>query len=105
MKDRQLADVVRVDSYLTVLIRTSKTPGIQYLVVSAADVVFEYANGWAVIDRQAPIDLETTLMAYSMSKTITAVAVLQLVEAGSVRLDDPVERYVDSLPYEHTVTL
>ena len=44
-------------------------------------------------------------MAYSMSKTITAVAVLQLVEAGKVGLDDPVERYVDSFPYGASVTV
>jgi hypothetical protein len=36
------------------------------------------------------------MMAYLMSKTITAAAVLQLVEAGKVALDSPVVRYVDS---------
>jgi hypothetical protein len=45
------------------------------------------------------------MMAYSMSKTITATAVLQLVEAGKVGLDDPLERYVDSLPYGSSVTV
>ena len=40
-----------------------------------------------------------------MSKTITAVGVMQLVEAGRVGLDDPVERYVDSLPYGSSVTV
>ena len=45
------------------------------------------------------------MMAYSMSKTITAVAVLQLVEIGRVGLDDPAERYIDSLPYGSSVTV
>jgi D-alanyl-D-alanine carboxypeptidase len=45
------------------------------------------------------------MMAYSMSKTITAVAALQLVEAGRVGLDDPVERYVDSFSYGASVTV
>jgi D-alanyl-D-alanine carboxypeptidase len=45
-------------------------------------------------------------MAYSMSKTITAVAVLQLVESGRIGLDDPVERYLGSLqPYGPAVTI
>lgn len=96
---------IDVGSLLVGLTQPSKTPGIQYVAVSATDVLFEYAGGWADIRRQVPVDAATTLMAYSMSKTITAVAVLQLVEAGTIRLDDPVERYVDSLPYGSKVTI
>jgi CubicO group peptidase (beta-lactamase class C family) len=90
---------------LHALISASKTPGIQYVVVNATDVVFEYAGGWADVRRQTPVDAATTMMAYSMSKTITAVAALQLVEAGKVGLDDPVARYVDSFPYGASVTV
>ena len=90
---------------LNALTTVSKTPGIHYLVVNATGVVFEYAGGWADIRRQVPVDAATTMMAYSMSKTITAVAALQLVEAENVGLDDSVERYVDSWPYGASVTV
>ena len=90
MDERQPAGVSRVESHLTALTRASRTPGIQYVVVSANGVLFEYAGGWADIRRQLPVSGGTTLMAYSMSKTVTAAAVLQLVEAGNVGLDDPV---------------
>jgi D-alanyl-D-alanine carboxypeptidase len=105
MDDQQMTGAARAESYLTALAKASKTPGMQYVVVNATDVVFEYAGGWADIHRQAPLDAATTMMAYSMSKTITAVAVLQLVEAGQVGLDDPVERYVNSFPYGPSVTV
>src|SRR5215208_2630163 len=105
MDERQPAGAARAASYLNALTSASKTPGIQYVVVNATDVVFEYAGGWADIRRQVPVDAATTMMAYSMSKTITAVAALQLVEAGKVELDDPVERYVDFLPYGGSVTV
>ena len=105
LDERQPADAARVEPYLTALTRASRTPGIQYLVVNSTDVVFEYAGGWANIRRQVPVEAATTMMAYSMSKTITAVTALQLVEAGRVGLDDPVERYVDSLPYGSSVTI
>lgn len=105
MDERQPAAAARAASYLNAITRASKTPGIQYVVVNATDVVFEYAGGWADIRRHAPVDAATTMMAYSMSKTITAVAALQLVEAGKVGLDDPVERYVDSLLYGGSVTV
>jgi D-alanyl-D-alanine carboxypeptidase len=105
MDERQPAGAARASSYMNALTSASKTPGIQYVVVSATDVVFEYAGGWADIRRHVPVDAATTMMAYSMSKTLTAVAALQLVEAGKLGLDDPVERYVDSLPYGGSVTV
>jgi CubicO group peptidase (beta-lactamase class C family) len=95
----------RAASYLDALTRASKTPGSQYVVVNANRVVFEYTGGWADIRRQVPVDAATTMMAYSMSKTITAVAALQLVEAGKVGLDDSVGGYVDSWPYGAGVTI
>ena len=70
MDERQPAGAARASSYLNALTSASKTPGIQYVVVSATDVVFEYAGGWADIRRHVPVDAATTMMAYSMSKTI-----------------------------------
>ena len=92
-------------SRLASLIETAKTPGIQYVAVNADGIMFAHAGGWADLRDRVSLDAETTLMAYSMSKTITAVATLQLVEAGRVRLDEPVERYVGALPYGPLVTV
>lgn len=47
----------------------------------------------------------TTMMAFSMSKTITAVAVLQLVDRGAVTLDEPVGRIIPWQPYGPEVTI
>jgi D-alanyl-D-alanine carboxypeptidase len=95
-----------VESFLTGLTATSAVPGIQYVVVSSAGVLFEHASGFADIRNRVPVDAATTMMAYSMSKTITAAAVLQLFEAGRVGLDEPVERYLGSLqPYGPVVTI
>jgi CubicO group peptidase (beta-lactamase class C family) len=96
----------RVESHLTGLTATGKVPGIQYVVVSSDGVLFEHASGWADIGRRAPIDSATTMMAYSMSKTITAAAVLQLVEARRIVLDESVEHYLGPLqPYGPAVTI
>ncbi len=42
----------------------------------------------------------TTLMAYSMTKTITAIAVLQLAESGSLSLDATAAEYLPEWPYD-----
>jgi CubicO group peptidase (beta-lactamase class C family) len=86
-------------------VAASKTPGIQYVVVDATRVVFEYEGGWADIRRRVPMDGGLSMMAYSMSKTITAVAVLLLVEAGKLGLDDALARYVEDSQYGPRVTV
>jgi len=48
---------------------------------------------------------DTTLNAYSLSKTITAAAVLQLIERGSIGFEDAVSRYVPWQPYGAEVTV
>jgi len=101
--DRGSAEPVR--SYLDALISNSKAPGIQYLALTASTVLCQYACGLADITGNVPMKPNTTLMAYSMSKTITAVAVLQLVEAHQVRLEDAIDRYVAGSPYGSSITI
>lgn len=105
MDDHQAVIATRVGPLLNALTSVTKTPGIQYVVVDATGILFEHAAGWAELGRRIPLDAGTTMMAYSMSKTITAAAALQLVEAGRVTLDEPVERYVESFPYGPKVTI
>jgi len=68
-------------------------------------MLFEYAGGWANIAEGRQMTPATTLMAYSMSKMITAAAVLRLAEEGALGLDDSVSDYVDSLPYPSDLTV
>src|SRR6266540_1915317 len=42
---------------------------------------------------------------YSMTKTLTAAATLQLVEKEQIRLDDPVKKYLPDIPYDKQVTI
>jgi len=102
-KNKQAGEDVR--TRLDELVADSRIPGIQYLVVSPNGVVFEYAGGSADIAEARAMTPATTLMAYSMSKTITAAAVLHLVDKGKLGLDDSVSRYVDSLPYGSGITV
>jgi len=64
-----------------------KTPGIQYLVLNSQGTVYEHDGGWADLRSRAPMTAGTTMMGYSMSKTITAAAVMRLVQDRKVELD------------------
>jgi len=90
---------------LHALIANGKTPGIQYVVVDSARTLFEYDGGWSDIGNRIPMRAETTLMAYSMSKTITAAVALELVQEQRLDLDGPLDRLVEGSPYGPAVTV
>jgi len=102
---RNLFSSESVRSKLETLVRNSKVPGIQYLVLDADGILFEYCGGWADIANQRPMTSSTTLMAYSMSKTITAVVVLQLVEAQKLKLEETIDRFFETQPYGTRITI
>jgi D-alanyl-D-alanine carboxypeptidase len=84
----------------------STTPGLQYVVMDAEETRFAYASGWADIANKTPMTLGTTMMAYSMTKTFTAAAVLQLMEQGKLNIDDEIDRYLPDVPYaNHHITI
>lgn len=94
-----------VQSTLDNAIRKGMTPGIQYLALDPEKILCRYEAGLADIRRHALMDSATTMMAYSMSKTITAASVLQVIEALEIRLDDSIDKYVRSNLYGRDVTI
>lgn len=82
----------------------SDGPGIQYVMVDKNKVIFEYSSGLADIKSRTPLRLNHTMAAFSMTKTITAIAVMQLVEKHIVELDDNVDRYIKH-PYGPDITI
>ena len=63
------------------------------VLIAAGDRVVLYGGPKAVNTEGRPVDMYTTYDIGSCSKTFTAVAVFQLIEAGLVSLDDPVAKY------------
>ena len=70
-------------------------PGISVAAGSVAKgLITEQAYGYANIAARTPMTPDTPLQIASVSKSITAAAVMQLVQNGSVSLDNPVSNYV-----------
>ena len=68
------------------------------LVAREGRPIFANAYGLADRERRIPNTLNTCFGIASMSKMFTGVAILQLVESGNVRLNDPLERYLPDYP-------
>ena len=68
-------------------------PGAAVLIMKGDDILFDKGYGIADIDTKVPIDGNTFFNIASVSKQFTAVAILQLAEAGKLSLEDPVSKY------------
>ena len=83
--------------YLQQLYRSS-TPAISVAVASKGRIVFSQGAGSVDLDNLVPATGTSVYNIGSVSKVITAVAILELVEQGKISLDDPIQKYVPSFP-------
>ena len=88
-----------VKAFLDRKIAANDFPGIQYSLLSRDRIIFDYAGGSADLAADKPMQSDTTMMANSMTKTLTAASVLQLVEEKKVDLDKPVADYLETIPH------
>jgi CubicO group peptidase (beta-lactamase class C family) len=71
-----------------------RLPGTQLLVYRRGKVVHSAVQGFADLERKAPVKDDTIFRIYSMTKPITSVAFMMLFEEGRVALDEPVHKYI-----------
>jgi CubicO group peptidase (beta-lactamase class C family) len=75
-------------------IDAGRLPGTQVVVYRRGKVVHSAVQGFADVERKAPVKDDTIYRIYSMTKPITSVAFMMLVEEGRVGLDEPVHKYI-----------
>ena len=84
--------------YLEQVRNETGAPGISAAVGLEGEIVFSGGVGYAELDNLTPANGGTVWNVGSVSKVLAGVAVMQLVERGAVRLDDPIQTYVPSYP-------
>src|SRR5215813_4576713 len=72
-------------------------PGIVAAVWRADKLVYQGAAGKQDSDKNIPMTADSIFSIASMTKPVTSVAVMQLVESGHVKLDEPVATYLPEL--------
>lgn len=83
-----------IDEALRALVEDAHRPlaSLSVLAIRGGRVVHEAHFGWRSIEQQLPADGRTLYRIASVSKLVTAIAVMQLVEAGRLGLDDDVSQ-------------
>jgi CubicO group peptidase (beta-lactamase class C family) len=84
----------RVSDYIRNEIATGKIPGAILLIQQHGKPVYSENFGVRDVATQLPMSADTIFRLYSMTKPITSVAAMMLVDDGKLRLDDPVSKYI-----------
>lgn len=77
-------------------------PGMQIVVARDGKIVYSRALGYADVEQSVPVTRETRFRTASVAKSITATAVMQLVDAGAIELDAPIQTWCPA--FQHRVT-
>jgi D-alanyl-D-alanine carboxypeptidase len=88
----------KADTYLREEMAKRRIPGMSAAVITAGRVVFTKGYGFANVEVSAPATSDTVYEIASLTKPFTAIAVMMLVEAGRVSLEDPISRYLPNVP-------
>lgn len=84
-----------IDDFIEREMQASGAPGVAYAVVGDGEIQALGARGVSHQGRDERVTPDTLFLIGSVSKSFTALAVMQLVEAGKVDLDVAVSRYLD----------
>jgi CubicO group peptidase (beta-lactamase class C family) len=77
-------------------VTTGKIAGATLLIRQRGTDVYHQAFGVQDVATQTPITDKTIFQIFSMSKPVTSVAAMILIDQGKLRLDDPVAKYIPS---------
>ena len=72
----------------------NKIPGFVAMIMRKGQLAQFKAYGYADIENKIPLQKDSIFRIYSMTKPVTGVALMILIEEGKLSLDDPVKKYI-----------
>ncbi|GAB5473342.1 MAG: serine hydrolase [Maribacter sp.] len=95
----QAQQLAEIDSVFTVLNQQRGFNG-NILIAEKGKIIYERSFGFSNYDDRTPLRPQHMFNVASVSKTITAVATMQLVERGLLNLNDDLTKHLSGLPYQ-----
>src|SRR5256884_1072081 len=86
-----------MDAILRAAVERKDVPGVVALVTNRDRVVYQGAFGVADVSTGRALAMDALFRIASMTKPVTSLALLQLVEQGKLSLDDPADKYLPEL--------
>jgi serine beta-lactamase-like protein LACTB len=88
----------QIEKAVSAFMTANSVPGVSIAVVENGQPVWSAGFGMSDLEDSAPATSSTLYRLGSISKPITAVAILQLYERGKLDLDAPVQKYCPAFP-------
>ena len=86
--------VMELEKFIMEKMSENRMPGISIALIKDCEVVYSRGFGFRNLKNGAPATPRTVYGIGSITKSFTALAIMQLVEKGLISLDDPVEKYL-----------
>jgi serine beta-lactamase-like protein LACTB, mitochondrial len=87
-----------IEAAVTKFMATSHAPGVSVAVVENGEYEWAAGFGFADLENNVPASEHTLFRMGSISKSLTAIGALELVERGQLDLDAPVQKYCPAFP-------
>lgn len=91
-EERSTPELGTIDRYIQEQMAANRVPGLALAITRGEEVV--YLKGYGTAGSGRPMTPQTQFYIASLSKSFTALAVMQLVKAGTIMLDAPARTYV-----------
>jgi CubicO group peptidase (beta-lactamase class C family) len=90
-------DTAAMDNLLSTAVTDSEVIGVSALVFDEGQVVYQGAFGLGDRERDVAVTEDTVWRIYSMTKPVTSVVIMDLIEEGKLALTDPAAKYIPAL--------
>lgn len=87
-----------LDSYIQHEMQTQQIPGVAFAAIDHGNIVEERAYGLENLETGTPLRSDGVFEIASVTKPFTATAIMLLVQDGKIRLDDPIDTFIDHAP-------
>ena len=98
-------DKNKITKHFNAYIDNGSLPNISILIKKDNKEIYRHAHGYADIKNKINVSENSVFRIYSMTKPVTGVAIMQLVESGQLRLNDKVSRYIPAFKNTKVINL
>ena len=94
-----------ITDHFNAYVKNGSLPNVSILIKQGNKEIYRHAYGYADIEQEIKVNQKTVYRIYSMTKPVTGVAIMQLIEKGKLRLNDKVSKYIPAFKNTKVINL
>jgi CubicO group peptidase (beta-lactamase class C family) len=94
-----------MENILSGQVEGNNSPSIQYVLFDKDSILTRFSFGYSDIKNNKKVTGNTTYNAFSVTKTFTVLAILQLAQEKKIDIEQPINNYLPEFPYSSNITI